>query len=45
VTGKDDEVEATEFENFLLKKKHLELQVFDISPTIEDVFMNMMAEQ
>lgn len=44
VTGKEDEVEATEFENYLLKKNHLELQVFDIPPTIEDVFMNMMAE-
>lgn len=42
VTGKDDEVEATEFENYLLKKDHVELQVFDIPPTIEDVFMNMM---
>jgi len=44
VTGKDDEVEATEFENYLLKKEHTELQVFDIPPTIEDVFMNMMNE-
>jgi ABC-type multidrug transport system ATPase subunit len=44
VTGKDDEVEATEFENYLLKKNHLELQVFDIQPTIEDVFMEFMNE-
>ena len=44
VTGKEDEVEATEFENYLLKKNHLELQVFDIPPTIEDVFMNMMQD-
>ena len=44
VTGKDDEVEATEFENYLLKKDHTELEVFDIPPTIEDVFMNMMKE-
>ena len=44
VTGKDDEVEATEFENYLLKKDHAELEVFDIPPTIEDVFMNMMNE-
>jgi ABC-2 type transport system ATP-binding protein len=42
VTGKNDEVEATEFENYLLKKGHQELQVFDIVPTIEDVFMNRM---
>ncbi len=42
VTGKNDEVEATEFENYLLKKDHNELQVFGIPPTIEDVFMNMM---
>ncbi len=45
VTGKEDEVEATEFENYLLKKNHLELQVFDIPATIEDVFMNRMNEQ
>jgi ABC-2 type transport system ATP-binding protein len=44
VTGKDDEVEATEFENYLMKKDHVELEVFDIPPTIEDVFMNMMNE-
>ncbi len=44
VTGKDDEVEATEFENYLLKKDHAGLEVFDIPPTIEDVFMNMMNE-
>jgi len=44
VTGKNDEVEATEFENYLLKKDHTELQVFDIQPTIEDVFMNRMNE-
>lgn len=44
VTGKADETEASEFENYLLKKEHRELQVFDIPPTIEDVFMNMMNE-
>lgn len=44
VTGKHDEIEATEFENYLLKKEHQELQVFDIPPSIEDVFMNMMNE-
>jgi ABC-2 type transport system ATP-binding protein len=44
VTGKDDEIEAVEFENYLLKKEHQNLQVFDIPPTIEDVFMNMMIE-
>jgi len=44
VTGKEDEVEATEFENYLLKKDHLNLEVFDIPPTIEDVFMNMMMD-
>jgi ABC-type multidrug transport system ATPase subunit len=44
VTGKEDEVEATEFENYLLKKNHTNLEVFDIPPTIEDVFMEMMNE-
>ncbi len=42
VTGKDDEVEAIEFESYLLKKKHTDLAVFDIHPSIEDVFMEMM---
>jgi ABC-2 type transport system ATP-binding protein len=42
VTGKHDEVEASEFENFLLKKNHERIEVFDIIPTIEDVFMEMM---
>ena len=45
VTGKEDEVEATEFENYLLKKDHKKLQVFDIAPTIEDVFMELLQNQ
>lgn len=44
VTGKDDEVEAVEFEKYLLDKGHKNLQVLDIPPTIEDVFMSMMNE-
>jgi ABC-type multidrug transport system ATPase subunit len=44
VTGKDDEVEATEFENYLLKKNHTGLQVFDIVPGIEDVFMELLGD-
>lgn len=44
VTGKDDEVEATEFEAFLLKNDHKELEVFDIQPTIEDVFVDLLQE-
>jgi ABC-2 type transport system ATP-binding protein len=44
VTGKDDEVEATEFENYLLKKDHSGLEVFDIQPTIEDVFMELLQD-
>lgn len=42
VTGKEDDVEATEFEGFLLKNNHHDLEVFDIQPTIEDVFMDKM---
>lgn len=42
VTGKDDEVEATEFESFLMKKNHEDLLVLDHHPTIEDVFMELM---
>lgn len=44
VTGKDDEVEAVEFEKYLLDKGHKSPQVLDIPPTIEDVFMSMMNE-
>ena len=44
VTGKNDGVEASGFENYLLKKEHQNLQVIDIPPTIEDVFMNIMKE-
>lgn len=44
VTGKYDEVEAIEFENYLQNKGHKNLQVIDIQPTIEDVFMSMMNE-
>ena len=45
VTGKEDEVEATEFESYLIKKNHIKLEVFDIQPTIEDVFMDRMGEE
>ena len=41
-TSKEDEVEATELEKYLLERNHRELQVFDISPGIEDVFMELM---
>ena len=44
VTGKQDDVEATEFEGFLLKNNHTELEVFDIQPTIEDVFMDKLQD-
>ncbi|HLN71733.1 MAG TPA: ABC transporter ATP-binding protein [Prolixibacteraceae bacterium] len=44
VTGKEDEVEATEFEAYLLKKNHSSLEVFDIQPTIEDVFMEFLQD-
>ena len=45
VTGKEDGVEANEFEEFLLKKKHSNMEVLEIQPTIEDVFMDMMGEK
>lgn len=44
VTGKDDEAEATEFENYLLKKDHSGLEVLDIPPSIEDVFMELLQD-
>ena len=45
VTGKDDGVQVTDFEDFLIKKNHSKMEVFEIQPTIEDVFMDMMGEQ
>ncbi len=42
-TSKNDEVEATELEQYLLEKEHVQLQVFDIEPGIEDVFMELMS--
>ncbi|HAH25133.1 MAG TPA: ATPase [Prolixibacteraceae bacterium] len=45
VTGNEDDVEATEFESYLIQKNHTKLEVFDIHPTIEDVFMDRMGEQ
>lgn len=45
VTGKEDEVEAVEFEKYLLDKSHTNLQVLDIPPTIEDVFMELLQNQ
>lgn len=44
VTGKDDAVEATEFESYLLKRNHSSFEVLDISPTIEDVFMELLQD-
>jgi ABC-type multidrug transport system ATPase subunit len=43
-TSKNDEVEAAELEQYLLRKNHEQLQVFDIEPGIEDVFMDLMNE-
>jgi ABC-type multidrug transport system ATPase subunit len=45
VTGSNDEVKASDFENYLLKKEHTGLEVFDIQPTIEDVFMELLGTE
>lgn len=42
VTPKDDEMEAVELERYLLSKKHDQLLVYEITPGIEDVFMDLM---
>ncbi|WP_321286124.1 ABC transporter ATP-binding protein [uncultured Sunxiuqinia sp.] len=42
VTPKDDEMEAVELEQYLMRKKHNNLQVHEIAPSIEDVFMALM---
>lgn len=44
VTGKDDNIEAIEFESYLLKRNHSSLEVLDIAPTIEDVFMDLLQD-
>ena len=44
ITPKDDEMEAVELEQYLMTKKHKKLQVFEINPGIEDVFMDLMSE-
>ena len=45
VTSFDDDMEAFELENYLQSKKHEQIQVFEIEPTIEDVFMDLMSEE
>jgi hypothetical protein len=42
-TSKNDDVEATELEHFLLARKHRQLQVMEIAPGIEDMFMDLMS--
>lgn len=44
VTGKADGVTVSELESYLLKQNHLDLQVMDIAPSIEDVFMGLLRE-
>ncbi len=45
VTSVDDDMEAIELENYLHAKKHEQIQVFEIEPTIEDVFMDLMRDK
>ncbi|SFF28644.1 ABC transporter ATP-binding protein [Sunxiuqinia elliptica] len=45
VTPKRNEMEAVELEKFLMTQKHEKLQVNEISPGIEDVFMALMKEK
>ena len=42
VTPKENEMEAVELERYLMEKQHDKLQVFEIAPGIEDVFMALM---
>ncbi|WP_423126684.1 ABC transporter ATP-binding protein [Gaoshiqia sp. Z1-71] len=44
VTPKDDSLEAVELERYLMGRQHEKLQVYEISPGIEDVFMALMRE-
>ncbi len=41
-TSPDDDVEVNELENFLLKNGHQAVEVEEIEPGIEDVFMGLM---
>jgi len=45
VTSVDDEMEATELERYLTAKQHQQIQVLEIEPTIEDVFMGLMTKK
>ena len=45
VTPKRNEMEAVELEKFLMTQKHEKLQVNEISPGIEDVFMALMKDK
>jgi ABC-type multidrug transport system ATPase subunit len=42
ITPKENDMEAVELEQYLMGKQHEKLQVFEISPGIEDVFMALM---
>jgi ABC-type multidrug transport system ATPase subunit len=45
VTSVNDDMEATELEKYLAAKQHQQIQVFEIEPTIEDVFMDLMTKK
>ncbi len=45
VTSVNDDMEATELEKYLAAKQHQQIQVFEIEPTIEDVFMGLMTKK
>ncbi len=45
VTPKRNEMEAVKLEKFLMTQKHEKLQVNEISPGIEDVFMALMKDK
>lgn len=42
-TSKDGDVEAVELEHYLISKNHSQLQLMEIAPDIEDVFMDLMS--
>nr|NQU90197.1 ABC transporter ATP-binding protein [Bacteroidota bacterium] len=44
-TSKDDQFSADDLRNYLKTKAHQDIQIKEISPNIEDCFMDLMVEQ
>ena len=45
VTGKEEELDASQIKKFLIDRNHEKIEINDITPTIEDCFIELMGEQ